>query len=626
MTPLLAAAALAASLTLSADPAVVRPDRGGRSRLVVEVREVEPAAPVESPRLSASVGAIRNLRADGPLRFVADYVPPEEAIPQVALISATLAGETRFLALPLYGLGDAEVHTRKRGLITVRIGEERFGPVQADARGVAQVPVVVPPGVRHAFRGSEPIDLHVPATRTLHLALASTFAPADRDADVAVRVFVVDATGAPKQGAALQLRPTAGTVDPPADLGQGLYGTTWRLPPGPAGEASISASLDEAPAFAAKASLLRAPGPAASLVLEADRERLVAGQNGEGELRFVLRATLRDAAGNPADDALLVSPSLGTAEVTASGLGVSQAAISVPAAFAGARQVTVAARCARGPAAAALSLPLLPAPPAQARIELAAPSARADGETGLRLRVVLSDRFGNPVPEASLEARAEGGILSAAAAQGDGSYLATFTPALLRQPGTGLVRVRSGAAEGSVRIPLSPARQLLTVTPKLGALSNFARISSPLAALEGGLRFEAWGQPLAVLFEAGWFFSSHNDVPTGAPPVSSRDHFVLLSAGLQIRPEIAARTRAFFSLSPSLALLHTRQQFAGQPSLSQSAAIPGLILGAGLERNFDRFTPLLEARFSFTADPGLSNLREPVRGFALLLGTRFEVL
>jgi hypothetical protein len=626
MTPLFAAAALAARLTLSADPAVVRPGGAATARLTIEVTAPAPATAPELPRLSASVGTIDNLRAEGPLRFVADYVPPDEAIPQVALISATLAGEIGFLALPLYGLGDAEVHTRKGGRITVRIGEERFGPVQADARGIAQVPVVVPPGVLQAFRGTEPIDLHVPPTRTLHLALASARASADRDEEVAVRVFVVDARGAPRAGAALKLRPTAGRLDAPSDLGQGVYGTTWRLPPGPAREESISASLAEAPAFAAKASLLRAPGPAASLVLEADRERLVAGQDGEGALRVMLRATLRDAAGNPADDALLLSPSLGTAEVTARGHGVSQASIAVPAAFAGARQLTLAARCARGPAMAALSLPLLPAAPAQARIELSAPSARADGETGLGLRVVLADRFGNPVPGASLETHAEGGVLGAATAQGDGSYLATFTPSLLQERGSALVRVRSGAAEGSVRIPLAPAPRLLTVTPKLGVLSNFARISSPLAALEGALRFEAWGQPLAALFEAGWFFASHTDAPPGAPQVSSRDDFVLLSAGLQVRPEIAHRTRAFLSLSPSLALLHTRQQFAGQPSLSQSAAIPGLIVGAGVEHRFDRFTPLVEARFTFTADPGLSNLREPLRGFALLVGSRFEAL
>jgi hypothetical protein len=196
----------------------------------------------------------------------------------------------------------------------------------------------------------------------------------------------------------------------------------------------------------------------------------------------------------------------------------------------------------------------------------------------------------------------------------------------VREPSSALVRVRSGAAEGSVRIPLSPAARLLMVTPKLGALSNFARISSPLATLEGGLRFEAWGQPLAALFEAGWFFSSHADAPPGVPQVSSRDHFILLSAGLQLRPEIAERTRAFFSLSPSLALLHSRQQFAGQPSLSQSAAIPGVVLSTGLEHRFDRFTPLVEARFTFIADPGLSNLREPLRGFALLFGSRFEAL
>jgi len=34
----------------------------------------------------------------------------------------------------------------------------------------------------------------------------------------------------------------------------------------------------------------------------------------------------------------------------------------------------------------------------------------------------------------------------------------------------------------------------------------------------------------------------------------------------------------------------------------------------------------IACRFSFTADPGLSNLREPLRGFALLFGSRFEAL
>ena len=615
----LLSAGLAAG-TFTAAPAALRPEPGAKASLTL----VLPGANGVLPRLSASVGALENLRALGPDQFASDYLPPDEAIPQVALLGAVGGGEALFLALPLFGLGDAEVKTRPRGRISVTIGDQRFGPVRADQRGLAQVPVVVPPGIREAFHGDQPIDLHVPPTRAVHLVLLQETAAADRPQEVQARLFVVDQSGTPRLGARLVLSASAGEAGTAVEVGAGVYSATWRLGPGPAGEETLSAALEDAPEFVAQARVARRAGPAATLVLRADRQTLTAGQDGEGPLSVTLHATLRDAAGNPADDRLQVSASPGAALVSALGAGEAEAVISLPPRFEGASALLLEARCERGSATAALSLPLLPAAAAVARIEPSLPSVRADGAGRLPLRVLVADRFGNPV-QAAVETAADSGAAGPATAEGVGVYALGYLPPVLRERGSALVRVRAGDAEASVRVQLSPEPHRLALTPKLGALSNFGRIASPLLGLEASLRFDLLGLPFAALAEAGWFFSSHSDQPVGTPAVSTREDYLVLSAGLSLRPFVGDRTQAFFSASPSLTLLRSGQQFAGQPQLTSGATTPGLLLAAGLEHRFGRFVPLVEARFSFSGDPALTTIQQPVRGFALVFGGRFEL-
>src|SRR5438132_379434 len=111
------------------------------------------------PRLSASVGTISNLRRESAEAWTADYLPPSESYPQVAVIAAVAGGQLSWTALPLSGQGMAVVQTRPGAEITVEIGERSFGPVKADAHGEAQVPVVVPPGVHEVRHLGKPIDL-----------------------------------------------------------------------------------------------------------------------------------------------------------------------------------------------------------------------------------------------------------------------------------------------------------------------------------------------------------------------------------------------------------------------------------------------------------------------------------
>jgi hypothetical protein len=605
-------------ISLSAAPPRLLPAAEARAQISIEV-----PSGTEPPRLSASVGTIENLRAAGPGRFTAEYVPPDETIPQVALIGAVADGQSGFLALPIFGLGDAVVKTVPRGRTSVRIGEERFGPILADAHGHAEVPVVVPPGIREAFHGDDPIDLHVPPSRTLHAVVLRPSAAADFPGEVQVRLFAVEPDGRPRAGARLVLRASRGSPGTAVDLGGGVYGATWTLPPGPAVEETFSASLADAPAFEARAILARPAGAAASIALSPDREVLVAGE----AVELSVSAELRDAAGNPARDELRLVTNLGTAEVTALSPSEARARIRIPDAFGGLAALKIQARCANGPATAALTVPLIPSAPAKAHIDFGPSPVHADGVAHL-LAVRIEDRFGNPVPDAQLAAGAEPGTVSPPEANGAGAYAASYTPPLSRERGDALVRVRAAAAEGTVRVPLlaSPARAALT--PKVGGLTNFGRIRSPLAALELGGRFEALGLPFAAVLEASYFFTAHaNDLVAGGLPLTATTHasYFALASGLSYRPQVGDRTEAFFTVAPSLTFLRASQQLDGQPGLALSTATPGVLLAAGLEHRFGRFVPLVEARWSWHRDPNLALLQGPVRGFALLFGSRLEL-
>ena len=149
MLPLLLAAA---ALHIEADPA--RLELGKSS-----VRAVVHITSQAEPSLSASVGTLVKLRRDGPESWTAEYVPPRETFPQVALLAAVVSGELAWTSLPLWGRGMALVQTRARARISVEIGARTFGPAVADARGQALVPVIVPPGVHEVHHRGRRIDL-----------------------------------------------------------------------------------------------------------------------------------------------------------------------------------------------------------------------------------------------------------------------------------------------------------------------------------------------------------------------------------------------------------------------------------------------------------------------------------
>jgi hypothetical protein len=291
----LAIAALSPRSALCAGPLELRAEPpslvAGTGQGAVVVIEVGPGSP---PAVTTSVGRTENLRSMGDGRFAVDYVPPTAANPQVAIVAAVADDRWGWTSIPLSGRGVATARSAPGAAIRVTIGDASFGPVRADDAGNATVPVIVPAGVTCAYHGRERLELDIPPTLHVHVALGRASAAADVEQVIPFRIFAVEAAGKPRTGAPILVQAERGDVGEVVEIAAGEYAGRWRLPPGPAGTARVSASLNDEAELVSAAALDRVAGPAARVSLEAERHQVVAGTSEP----IVIRARVTDAAGN----------------------------------------------------------------------------------------------------------------------------------------------------------------------------------------------------------------------------------------------------------------------------------------------------------------------------------------
>lgn len=126
---------------------------GQDSLVTVEVRVPPGSGPV---RGAASSGAFSQQRVEGGEVRAFQWTPPPVRHPLVAVLAFWLEGgaelppEWAVVRIPLLGKTQLDVTTDAEASVVVEVAGRRFGPVQADERGRARVPVEVPPGVRSA--------------------------------------------------------------------------------------------------------------------------------------------------------------------------------------------------------------------------------------------------------------------------------------------------------------------------------------------------------------------------------------------------------------------------------------------------------------------------------------------
>src|SRR5207302_1643944 len=96
--------------------------------------------------LATSTGAIGAATDAGGGRLAASWHAPAAKFPQIAIVAAfaedgTLLDWTR---LRLLGAARVETHSKPFSSVAVTLGDASFGPIQADAKGNASFPVLVP--------------------------------------------------------------------------------------------------------------------------------------------------------------------------------------------------------------------------------------------------------------------------------------------------------------------------------------------------------------------------------------------------------------------------------------------------------------------------------------------------
>jgi hypothetical protein len=604
----------AAALHIEAQPARLEL---GKSSLRAVVRIASKA----EPRLSVNVGGLVKLRRDGPESWTAEYVPPRETFPQVAILAAVVDGEVAWTSLPLWGSGVAMVQTRAKARISVEIGGRTFGPAQADEHGQALVPVIVPPGVHEVRHRGRRIPLPVPDASRLHVVLLGERAQADRAERVTVCVLAIDDEGKPRSGAKLTMQADRGDLSAPRERAPGELWTTWTVPPGSAGAVKLRVALSDAPALIVQAQLALAPGPPAAIELSADRESIVAGAG----VDVVLRARARDATGNVSLDPLEISTPEGFGGPVEARPG--EWRLRPPDSFGGRQSLEVIAHP-RGRAEphASTWLRLLPGQPASASIEPGSPAVRIGPSGRLQLRVLQTDRFGNLVPGQAPAASAQEGSIAAVERQPDGAYLATYLPPRSWDREDTVVDVRWPEASARTRVLLLPRLATLAISPKAGVVSNFAKLTSPVAALEASLRTDRFGPELAFSTELAWYFSSTQQDAGQLGTAQGRVDFFALSTQLAFRFPIGIRTTVWAGAGPSFEALASKVKVGAEPQVSESTIVVGAAASIGVERRFASTVPFAELRWSRHRDPSLSTLTGAISATSLVLGTRFELL
>ena len=598
------------ALALSAQPPLIR--LGADARAVLRIQSEGP------PAVSASVGRVESLHKTEDGAWEADYVPPEEALPQVALLAVISGEDAAWIAIPLWGEGDAVVKTRPRGRISVEIGDQTFGPVVADEHGEAVVPVVVPPGVQEAHHGKRVIPLHVPPSRTLHVALGEAQPSADRAQTVAVYVAAADARGEPRRTAAIRLSSSRGDLSALHEREPGLYQAWLSLSPGAPGPVRVTAAFDDAPGFVAETALALGGGPARQIAIAADREKIRAD-----DPQARLHVIARDAAGNAPGDALQFESDAGEVVATAAAAGEWDLTLTLPSAFAGRQSVEVRATAAH--ASAKRALPLVAGAPQTVAFERPSASVVADGASHLRLKVQVVDRFGNAVEGVRPEISADQG--TAAIEENGGALYASYVPPALRSRGGTTLSLRAGELVGRTQVTLLPDVKAIAISPKAGLLSNLSGFSAPLLGVEGAFRTDRLGPLLAFALEADYAYRAQSELVrsgTAEALAESRIDLLLVHLSASWRRQFADANTLWISAGPSAAAYWTRVGATGAPVRRGFAVAPGLSGAIGAERRMRWATPFLEARASWITSPDLPILTGPLRTISFLAGVRLE--
>jgi hypothetical protein len=466
---------------------------GAEPSLLVAVEVRGPGGDALAPtRTFATVGTLEAPRPTGvPGHFVARYLAPADRFPQVALLVVELgAGAQRLRGvarLALHGTTEMPLRTSPLAQVTLRVGEQSFGPVAADKQGHVKIPIEVPPGVRvgtaravdHNGNVKETeVDLQ-PAPFRRVLIVAPPLCEVGSFAEVVV--LALDASGEPAAPGRLSLRAGDGLVHPLGDGGPGEARFLVEVPRRVAsGALALTATAAGTPLARAELAVPLIAGRPRSLTLSPSLRRLVIG--GGAQARIVVSA--HDQFGNPTSaerSRATVDGEPAPLRMTAGGLGI--LIVPPPPYYDGKDRLTIAVTL--DEARAFQDVLLTGGSPTTLSLTVREARLVADGRRAAELRARAFDRNGTPTLVPGLSWETPGGRIDAVRMPREGEYIADFVPQLTHDIHREVVAVTAGPALRAVAtVEVSPPPVRLSVGGRFGVYSNLGHVLGPGAFLE----------------------------------------------------------------------------------------------------------------------------------------------
>jgi hypothetical protein len=608
------AAAPACSLSVTAEPATLTMGRDRKARVRIVTAGGE-------PQLAASVGRVENVQGHGGGVFFADYVPPRQGYPQVAVLAARDGDACGWTAIRLVGVGEAVVRARPHAEINVRIAGRTFGPVTADRDGKAVVPVEVPPGVRYAYHGEQEIELGLPAYRHLAALADPTSVRADVESVVDVLLVASSDDGTPRPGVRMSWKPSQGVLSVPEPAGPGTFRARWTIPAGKAEPATLSAALEGEEPIAM--TVKRLAGPPAALEIGADRARVVAGEPAP----LAVEIRLRDSQGNAADGEVQLAPSLvwaGPVERVAP--GAYRSSVAVPPQFGQREALVLVARA--GGVEARTSVALSPADVERLVVEPAGP-VEADGRNSTDVCVELTDRYGNRAPGAAPTASAGSGEVGPPRADGAGRYLLAYRPYESFQDASDEVHVAAGPLAQTLPIQLLAPMAHLVLSPHAGMVLPVGGRPGLNVGVELGGWKRMWGQQLGLTLDVSWAGLSGSDsvvVPAGTIALDGSVGYLSVLVSGAWRRGLGQRSMIWMSAGAGVVRASSTVTVAGQPAVPESGWAPAVSAAVAWGLRLWGGFPFLELRATWQGDPNLASLRGGYVPLSLNVGYRLGLL
>lgn len=556
--------------------------RGQPVTIGIRVAKNLPAAPV----VRVNIGKLSPLRPTSARRYVAGYTPPLWSKPGLAVFSAhSTAGDCppAFVSVPLFLKKKIAARVSPNARVTVRIGNQAYGPARADAGGRVEIPAVIAPGFRKAF-----LEIAVPGGKKVHRkidlgftarpGIATLMRPASVRADgrATARVFLFAYTprGRAIKKALFRVSSKSGHTGKLSCTGRGVCAFGFR----PAaslsgGRAAIEVRMLK-PWHARRRAYLRLlPGSILKITARPSLDRLVA----DGESKALIDVSVTDEQGQAVEKLpLKISADAGSVGPVADlGSGRYRAEWIAPLGRSKPQaEITVAG----GGKALKLSVALGEPEPLSVKAEPAELIADGKSESHLLIRAFAKD--GAPGP-ADISLRSSLGSVPARV-----RLTGTRAEATLRagvKAGTARVVVRHGGFTRKLAVPIragAPARLLITA-PAVQVLTD-------------GLQT----LPVSIVVEDAF----GNPVPSARPLLTCSVGRIFVSG----EQEAPGRTAAIFrppARSGGTAVIRAAVSSRLTEELRIDLRDPpknmGLALAAGIEHNLARLgSPLVGVDFS----------------------------